>query len=186
MVSTWPFNRQITLFEFSLTWSCVSLTRSTTSSEWKLFTSDSMEGNCFQILLIDVTEGGSCCDEGVEQLKCYCPGYQIPDWWMWNTANPRDAQVNLPIANSRQQLLCKAKRRYLLTWKVSRYRLLTLRGIAQQWFNMSLTTVQHCWTSVGPMLLPSILPNHSVYIPSNHELVFSALFQVCNYCSSSR
>ena len=33
-----PFiNRQIIQFEFSPTWSCVSLTRSTSSSEWKLF-----------------------------------------------------------------------------------------------------------------------------------------------------
>ena len=38
-----------------LTWSCVSLTKSTTSSEWKLFRFDKMEVNCFQILLIDVT-----------------------------------------------------------------------------------------------------------------------------------
>ena len=30
-----PFNRQITPLEFLPTWSCVSLTRSTTSSEWK-------------------------------------------------------------------------------------------------------------------------------------------------------
>ena len=53
-----PFNRQIDLnqinqSEFSLTWSCVSLTRSTTSSEWKLFRFDKIEVNCFQILLID-------------------------------------------------------------------------------------------------------------------------------------
>ena len=32
-----PFNCQIIPFEFSPTWSCVSLTRSTISSEWKLF-----------------------------------------------------------------------------------------------------------------------------------------------------
>ena len=51
----YPFNRQIIQFEFSPTWSCVSLTRSTTSSEWKLFKFDKMEVNCFQILLIDVT-----------------------------------------------------------------------------------------------------------------------------------
>ena len=40
------------LFEFSPTWSCVSLTRSTTSSEWKLFRFDKMEVNTFQILLL--------------------------------------------------------------------------------------------------------------------------------------
>ena len=49
------FNRQVIQFEFSPTWSCVSLTRSTTSSEWKLFRFDKMEVNSFQILLIDVT-----------------------------------------------------------------------------------------------------------------------------------
>ena len=48
-------NRQIIQSEFSPTWSCVSLTRSTTSSEWKLFRFDKMEVNGFQILLIDVT-----------------------------------------------------------------------------------------------------------------------------------
>ena len=50
-----PFHRQIIQFEFSHTWSCVSLTRSTTSSEWKLFRFDKMEVNSSQILLIDVT-----------------------------------------------------------------------------------------------------------------------------------
>ena len=50
-----PFNRQIIQMEFSLTWSCVSLTRSTTSIEWKLYRFDKMEVNYFQILLIDVT-----------------------------------------------------------------------------------------------------------------------------------
>ena len=50
-----PFDRQIIQFEFSLTWSCVSLTQSTTSSEWKLFRFDKMEVNSFQILLVDVT-----------------------------------------------------------------------------------------------------------------------------------
>ena len=49
-----PFNRQIIQFEFSPTWSCVSLTRSTTSSELKLVRFDKMEVNCFQILLVDV------------------------------------------------------------------------------------------------------------------------------------
>ena len=51
----YPFNRQIIQFEFSPTSSCVSLTRSTTSSEWKLFRFDKMEVNSFQILLVDVT-----------------------------------------------------------------------------------------------------------------------------------
>ena len=51
----YPINRQIIQLEFSPTWSCVSLTRSTTSSEWKLCRFDKMEVNCFQILLIDVT-----------------------------------------------------------------------------------------------------------------------------------
>ena len=48
-------NRQIIQAEFSPTSSCVSLTRSTASSELKLFKFDKMEVNCFQILLIDVT-----------------------------------------------------------------------------------------------------------------------------------
>ena len=51
----WPFNRQIIQSEFSSTLNCVSLTRSTTSSDWKLFIFNKMEVNCFQILLIDVT-----------------------------------------------------------------------------------------------------------------------------------
>ena len=57
MILAWasPFNRQIIQFEFSPTWSYVSLTRSTTSSEWKLFKLDKMEVNSFQILLVDVT-----------------------------------------------------------------------------------------------------------------------------------
>ena len=48
-------NRQIIQFEFSPAWSCVSLTRSTTSREWKLFRFYEMEINYFQILLIDDT-----------------------------------------------------------------------------------------------------------------------------------
>ena len=50
-----PFNRQIIQLEFSPTWSCVSLTRPTTSSEWKLFRFDKMEVNSFQIVPIDIT-----------------------------------------------------------------------------------------------------------------------------------
>ena len=50
-----PFTHQIIQFEFSPTWSCVSLTRSTTSSEWKLFRFDKMEVISFQILLADGT-----------------------------------------------------------------------------------------------------------------------------------
>ena len=50
-----PLNRQIIYLEFSLTGSCVSLTRSTASSEWKLFRFDKMEVNHFEILLIHVT-----------------------------------------------------------------------------------------------------------------------------------
>ena len=50
-----PFNRKIIQLQCSPTWSCVSLTRSTTSSEWKLFTLDKMKMNYFQILLMDVT-----------------------------------------------------------------------------------------------------------------------------------
>ena len=49
-----PFNCQIIKFEFSPTWSCVSLPRSTTTSEWKLFRFDKMKVNYFQLLLIDV------------------------------------------------------------------------------------------------------------------------------------
>ena len=51
----YPFNRQIIQFEFSPTWSCVSLTRCTTSSEWKLFRFDKIGVNSSQILLVDVT-----------------------------------------------------------------------------------------------------------------------------------
>ena len=51
----WPFSRQIIQLEFSPTWSCVSLTRSTTSSEWKLFRFDNIEVNNFQIFLLNVT-----------------------------------------------------------------------------------------------------------------------------------
>ena len=40
--------------EFSLAWSCVLLTQSTTSSEWKLFRFDKIEVNDLEILLIDV------------------------------------------------------------------------------------------------------------------------------------
>ena len=50
-----PFNHvnhQIHEFEFSLTRSCVSLTRSTTSGEWKFLRFDKTEVNYFQILLI--------------------------------------------------------------------------------------------------------------------------------------
>ena len=48
-------NRQIIQLKFSPTWSCVSLTRSTTSNEWELSRFDEMEVNDFEILLIDVT-----------------------------------------------------------------------------------------------------------------------------------
>ena len=50
-----PFNHgdhQINEFEFSLAWSCVSLTRSTTLSEWKILRFDKTKVNYFQILLI--------------------------------------------------------------------------------------------------------------------------------------
>ena len=55
------FNRQIIQSEFLPTWICVSLTRSTTSSEWKLFGFDKMEVKCFSKMLIDVTclKGGT-------------------------------------------------------------------------------------------------------------------------------
>ena len=49
------YPQKIIQSEFSPTWSCVSLTRSTTSSEWKLFRFDKMEVNSFQILPVDVT-----------------------------------------------------------------------------------------------------------------------------------
>ena len=52
---SYPFNDQIIKLEFSPTWSCVSLTRSTTSSEWKLLRLDKMEVNDFEILVIYVT-----------------------------------------------------------------------------------------------------------------------------------
>ena len=42
-----PIYRSVILLEFSLTWSCVSLTRPTTSNEWKLFRFDKMEVNSF-------------------------------------------------------------------------------------------------------------------------------------------
>ena len=51
----WPFNSQMIQFEFSPTSSCVSLTRSTTSSEWELFGFDKMDVDYFQILSINVT-----------------------------------------------------------------------------------------------------------------------------------
>ena len=62
------FNRQIIQFEFSPTWSCVSLTRSTTSSEWKLFRFDKMEVNSFQNF------AGWCHILSLPYLKCgtYC------------------------------------------------------------------------------------------------------------------
>ena len=47
-----PLTAKIIQFEFSPTWSCVSLTRSTTLSEWKLFRFDKIEVNSFQILLV--------------------------------------------------------------------------------------------------------------------------------------
>ena len=54
-VPMWTLYRQIIQLEFLPAWSCVSLTRSTTSSEWKLFRFDKMEVISFQILLVDVT-----------------------------------------------------------------------------------------------------------------------------------
>ena len=49
-------NRQMIPLEFSPTCSCVSLTRYTTSSEWKLFRFDNeFEDNSFQIVQNDVT-----------------------------------------------------------------------------------------------------------------------------------
>ena len=54
-IVTLPFNRQNIQPEFSPTLSCVSLTRSTTSSEWKLFGFDKMAVNFFHIMLFDVT-----------------------------------------------------------------------------------------------------------------------------------
>ena len=50
-----PLTAKFSQFEFSPTWSCVSLTRSTTSSEWKLFRFAKKEVKYFQILLVDVT-----------------------------------------------------------------------------------------------------------------------------------
>ena len=38
-----------------MTWNCVSLTRSTTSSEWKLFRFDKIEVDDIEILVINVT-----------------------------------------------------------------------------------------------------------------------------------
>ena len=49
-----PFKRQIIQLEFSPTWSCVSLARPTTSSEWKLFRFDKIEVNDFEISLFCV------------------------------------------------------------------------------------------------------------------------------------
>ena len=46
------YSYQVIQLEFSPTWSCVSLTRSTTLSEWKLFRFDKMEVNDFEMLLI--------------------------------------------------------------------------------------------------------------------------------------
>ena len=50
-----PFKRQIIQLEFSPIWICVSLTRPTTSSEWKLFRFDKIEVNDFEISLFCVT-----------------------------------------------------------------------------------------------------------------------------------
>ena len=49
------FKRLIIQFEFSPTWSCVSLTQSITSSECKLFRFDKMAVDSFQNMLVDVT-----------------------------------------------------------------------------------------------------------------------------------
>ena len=61
-----PFNRQIFQSEFSPTWCCVSLTRSTTSSEWKLFRFDKNGGQLFSniadwchILSLTCLKGGT-------------------------------------------------------------------------------------------------------------------------------
>ena len=51
-LTLWPPNYSIWIFTHLKLW---SLTRSTTSSEWKLFRFDKIEVNCFRILLIDVT-----------------------------------------------------------------------------------------------------------------------------------
>ena len=50
-----PIDRQIIQMEFSPTWMCVSLMRSTNSNELKLFRFDKMEVNDFDILLTDGT-----------------------------------------------------------------------------------------------------------------------------------
>ena len=73
-----PFNRQIIQSEFSLTWSCVSLTRSTTSSEWKLFRFDKMEVNFFSniadwchILSLTSLKGGTWCANKKMKTRIY-------------------------------------------------------------------------------------------------------------------
>ena len=50
-----PITAKLFNLNFSPTWSCVSLTRSPTPSEWKLFRFDKIEINTFQILLVDFT-----------------------------------------------------------------------------------------------------------------------------------
>ena len=48
----WPFNHQVIYFEFPHTSSCVSLVRSTISSEWKLFILDNMGVNCSWLIYV--------------------------------------------------------------------------------------------------------------------------------------
>ena len=55
LLFSWVLHRQIIWSEFSPTWSCVSLTRSTTSSEWNIFWSGKIMVNNFEIFLIDDT-----------------------------------------------------------------------------------------------------------------------------------
>ena len=59
-----PFNRQIIQSEFSPTWSCVSLTRSTTSREWKLFRWWSYN---------TVHASGAVCDQTLAESSIYPP-----------------------------------------------------------------------------------------------------------------
>ena len=52
---TLGFTRQVILFEFSATWSCVSLPRTTTSSGWRLLTFASFENKKLQMLILKHT-----------------------------------------------------------------------------------------------------------------------------------
>ena len=63
-----PFKCLITQLEFSLTWSCVSLTGSTTTSEWKLFSGGQRFSNLVDwchVLSLICSKDGMCLKAGI-------------------------------------------------------------------------------------------------------------------------